>query len=144
MKFRIAAILFAACGATAALAGPIEDRQQLMKNVQAATKDGVALSRGTVPFDAAKAKTVLNVYIDAATKLPGLFPKGTGAESGTKTAADPKIWSDAAGFQAASAKFGTDAKAGLTATDTASFNKAFTEIFKDCNSCHSAYRVKQQ
>jgi cytochrome c556 len=149
MKFRVAAILFAACGATALLAssasaGPIQDRQQMMKNVQAATKDGVALSRGTVPFDAAKAKTVLNVYIDAAAKLPAMFPKGSGPESGTKTAADPKIWTDTAGFQAASVKFGADAKAGLAATDTASFNKAFTEIFKDCNSCHSAYRVKQQ
>ena len=148
MKFRVAAVLTAALGATAltsaAFAGPIEDRQQLMKGVQAATKDGVALSRGTIPFDAAKAKGVLQVYIDASAKLPGLFPKGSGPESGTKTAADPKIWSDMAGFQAAAVKFGADSKAALAATDTASFNKGFTEIFKDCNSCHGAYRVKPQ
>ena len=59
-------------------------------------------------------------------------------------AADPKIWSDSAGFQVAAVKFGADSKAAMAATDTASFNKAFGEIFKDCNSCHGAYRVKPQ
>src|SRR4051812_43834110 len=123
MKRLVAAALFLACGASAAVAGPIEDRQQIMKDVQAATKDGVGLSRGAVPFDAAKAKAVLQVYIDAAAKFPTLFPKGT--EPASKPTADPKIWSDTAGFKLAAAKFGTDAKAALAATDTASFNTAF-------------------
>lgn len=140
MKRVVAAVLIVACGASAAFAGPIEDRQELMKGVQAATKDGVALSRGTVPFDAAKAKTVLTVYTDAAAKLPTLFPKGS--ETGSKTTADPKIWTDMAGFKLAAAKFGDDAKAAGAATDTASFNTAFTAITKDCGACHGAYRLK--
>ena len=142
MKRIVAAVLIAACGASAAYAGPIEDRQELMKGVQAATKDGVGLSRGTVPFDAAKAKSVTQVYIDAAAKLPTLFPKGS--ETGSKTTADPKIWTDMAGFKLADAKFGTDAKAAQAATDQASFATAFGEITKDCSACHGAYRLKPQ
>ena len=141
MKLIAAAVLLVACGATAALAGPIEDRQQLMKNTQAATKDGVALARGTVPFDAAKAKAVAQVYIDTAAKLPVLFPKGS--ETGSKTQADPKIWSDAAGFKTVAAKFATDAKTLQAATDQASFAAGFGEITKDCTACHGTYRVKQ-
>ena len=140
MRPIVAAVLLLACGATAALAGPIEDRQQLMKNTQAATKDAVALSRGTVPFDAAKAKAVAQVYVDTAAKLPALFPKGS--ETGSKTQADPKIWSDAAGFKAAAAKFAADAKTLQAASDQAAFTAALGDITKDCSACHGTYRVK--
>lgn len=143
LKLRIATIAFAVLGATAAIAGPVDDRQKLMKSLQGATKEGVALARGTVPFDAAKAKLLLDVYSDASARLPGLFPKGSGPESGSKTAADPKIWSDNAGFAAIAAKLGTDAKAARAATDTASFNQAFSEISKSCSACHGQYRLKQ-
>src|SRR5580704_3997212 len=117
MKRIAVAFLLAATTASAALAGPVDDRQTLMKGVQAATKDGVGLSRGTVPFDAAKAKAVLQVYIDASAKLPTLFPAGS--DTDPKSTAAPKIWTDMAGFKAAAATFGADAKAGLAATDTA-------------------------
>jgi cytochrome c556 len=141
MKRIAVAVLLAASCATTAFAGPIEDRQQLMKNVQAATKDGIGLSRGATPFDAAKAKAVLQVYIDASAKLPTLFPAGS--DKGAKNAADPKIWSDNAGFKAEAAKFGADAKAALAATDTDSFKTAFGKITADCTSCHGTYRLKQ-
>ena len=141
MKRIIAAVLLTACTASVAMADPIADRQQLMKGVQAATKDGVGLSRGTVPFDAAKAKAVLQVYIDASAKLPTLFPAGS--DTDPKSTAAPKIWTDMAGFKTAAAGFGADAKAGLAATDTASFNAAFTKITADCTACHGSYRVKK-
>lgn len=142
-RIAVAAIL-AAVNATVALAGPVEDRQTLMKSVQAATKDGVALTKDTTPWDAAKAKSVTQVYIDAAAKLPTLFPVGSEKGGDGNFAADPKVWSDAAGFKAASAKFGADAKAAQTATDTASFKVAFTKITADCTACHGTYRVKPQ
>ena len=141
MKRIAVAVLLAASCATAAFAGPIEDRQQLMKNVQAATKDGVGLARGATPFDAAKATAVLQVYIDASAKLPTLFPAGS--DTDPKSTAAPKIWTDMAGFKTAAAGFGADAKAGLAATDTASFNAAFTKITADCTACHGSYRVKK-
>jgi cytochrome c556 len=143
MKRIVAAVLLTACTASVAMADPIADRQQMMKNVQAATKDGVALSRGTVPFDAAKAKAVLQVYIDTAAKLPTLFPAGSDKGGTPPTAAAPKIWTDMAGFKKASATFGADAKAAQAATDTASFNTAFAKITADCTSCHGDYRIKK-
>lgn len=141
MKRFIAAAVLVACGATVAYAGPIEDRQQLMKDIQAATKDAVGITHAPA-FDAAKAKAVTQVYVDGAAKIPALFPKGT--ETGSKTTADPKIWSDTAGFKAAAMKFGADAKAAQAATDTASFTTAFVAITKDCGSCHGSYRTKPQ
>ena len=144
MKRFAVAVILAAVTASAALAGPIEDRAALMKGVQAATKDGVALSRGTTPFDAAKAKAVTQVYIDAAAKLPALFPAGSEKGGTPPTMADPKIWSDSAGFKAASMKFGADAKAAQTATDTDTFKAAFTKVTADCSGCHGTYRMKAQ
>ena len=138
------AVILAACTASAAMAAdPIADRQQMMKGVQAATKDGLALSRGTTPFDAAKVKAVLQVYIDASAKLPTSFPAGTETGGNPPTAAAPKIWTDMAGFKTAAATLGTDAKAGLAATDTASFKIAFTKITADCAACHTTYRLKK-
>lgn len=142
MRRFVAAALLLACGASAALAADvIKDRQEMMKGVQAATKDATAIAKGTVPFDAAKVKTILAVYSDAAAKIPGLFPKGT--ETGSDTTAAPTIWTDAAGFKLAAAKLGTDAKAAGAATDQASFAVAFGAITKDCGGCHGTYRVKK-
>jgi cytochrome c556 len=135
-------VLLLACGASAALADPITDRENLMKGVQAATKDANGLAKGTTPWDAAKAKATAQVYIDAAAKLPTLFPKGS--ETGNKTAADPKIWSDTAGFKLAAAKFGTDGKALAAAPDQAAYATAFADVLKDCTACHGTYRVKPQ
>ena len=41
----------------------------------------------------------------SSTALPTWFPKGSGPESKLETDAKPEVWSDAAGFQAASTKF---------------------------------------
>ena len=111
-----------------------------MKDMTAASKTAVGLARGTVPFDAAQAKTALQVYIDAADKMPTLFPPGsdTGA---VKTSAAPAIWTDMAGFKADAAKLGADAKAGLAATDAASFAAVFKTINMDCSACHGKYRL---
>jgi len=144
MKRIAVAVILAAVTTSAAFAGPVEDRQTLMKNVQAATKDGIALTKDTTPWDAAKAKSVTQVYIDAAAKLPTLFPAGSEKGGDGNFAADPKIWSDNAGFKAAAMKFGADAKAAQGATDTASFKTAFTKITADCTACHGTYRVKPQ
>ena len=142
MRRIAAALLLLACGTSAALADPITDRENLMKGVQAATKDANGLAKGTAPWDAAKAKAAAQVYIDAAAKLPGLFPKGS--ETGSNTKADPKIWSDTAGFKLAAAKFGTDAKTLSGAADQAAYATAFGDILKDCTACHGTYRVKTQ
>jgi len=112
-----------------------------MKSVATATKEASAYAKGTTPFDAAKAKALLQVYVDAAAKMPTLFPDDS--KTGGDTTAAPKIWEDMAGFKAAFAKFSADATAGMAATDTASFAAAFGKVTGNCQSCHEVYRVKK-
>ena len=141
MKRLAVAAALVAFATSVAIAGPIEDRQAIMKGVAAATKAGVGLAKGETPFDDAKAKQVMQAYVDAAAKMPALFPAGS--ETGDDTTASPKIWEDMAGFTAAFEKFGKDATAGLAATDQASFGKAMGDVTKNCASCHAAYRIKK-
>ena len=54
-RFVIAAALVAV-GAASAFAGPIEDRQALMKTMAKNTKELAAVAKGETPFDAAKVK----------------------------------------------------------------------------------------
>jgi len=138
-KFALAALAFATIGATAAFAGPIEDRQALMKGFAGPMKEATALTKAPA-YDAAAAKAAMDKLAAGGDQLVALFPKGsdTGA---TKTGAGPTIWSDAAGFKAAAMKFSADAKAAGAAKDTAGFTDAFKTVQADCGGCHKTYRV---
>lgn len=120
---------------------PVAERRNLMKTVGAATREGAAIAKGDVPFDAAKAQAVLKVYVDAARKMPSLYPDN--AKTGGDTTASPKIWEDLAGFKAALVKFETDAGAGVSTASLDGFKAAFGNATKNCGSCHEAYRIKK-
>lgn len=120
---------------------PIAERRNTMKTVGAATREGAAIAKGDVPFDAAKAQAVLKVYVDAARKMPGLYPDNT--RTGGETTASPKIWEDQAGFKAALVKFETDAGAGASAATLDGFKAAFGNATKNCGTCHETYRIKK-
>jgi len=130
-------------GLTAAMAqsNPIAERQQTMKAVGAATREGAAIAKGEVAFDAAKAQAVFKTYADAAKKMPSLFPDSS--KTGGETTASPKIWEDQAGFKAAFAKFEADASAGATVANLDGFRTAFGAATKNCGTCHEAYRIKK-
>ena len=130
-------------GLTAVMAqsNPIADRKDAMKAVGAATRDGAAIAKGEVAFDAAKAQAIFKTYADAAKKVPTLFPDSS--KTGGETTAAPKVWEDQAGFKTAFAKFEADAAKGAGATDLASFRAAFGDATKNCGSCHEAYRIKK-
>ena len=139
-------VLVAAClglGLTAVMAqpDPIAERRNTMKGVGGATRDGAAIAKGEVPFDAAKAQAIFKIYADAAAKMPTLYPET--AKTGGETSASPKIWEDKANFDAAFARFGEEAKIGMAATDLAGFRSAFGAATKSCGTCHEAYRVKR-
>ena len=59
MKKIITALALVAVGATAALAGPIEDRQAIMKQMAGPMKIAVGISRDTASYDAAAAKKAM-------------------------------------------------------------------------------------
>jgi cytochrome c556 len=141
-KSVVVGLLVTVLGATAAFAGAIEDRQDLMKQNGGTGRILGGMARDPSTFDAAAAKVQLQILVDNSAKIPGLFPVGsdTGA---TKTQALPTVWSDTAGFKAAAAKLGTDAKAAMAATDGASFAAAYKTVQGDCNACHMTYRAPQ-
>lgn len=130
-------------GLTAVMAqsNPIAERQQTMKGVGGATREGAAMAKGEAAFDAAKAQAIFKTYADAATKMPTLFPDSS--RTGGETTAAPKIWEDQAGFKAAFAKFETDAAAGATVANLDGFRTAFGAATKNCGTCHEAYRIKK-
>ncbi len=130
-------------GLTAVMAqsNPIAERQQAMKAIGGATREGAAMAKGDVPFDAAKAQAVFKTYATSAKAFGTLFPESS--KTGGDTTASPKIWEDQAGFKAALAKFEQDAEAGTTVTDLAGFRTAFGAATKNCGTCHEAYRVKR-
>lgn len=130
-------------GLTAVMAqsNPIAERQQAMKAVGAATREGAAIAKGEVAFDATKAQAVFKTYADAAKKMPTLFPDSS--KAGGETTAAPKIWEDQAGFKAAFVKFEADAGAGASVANLDGFRTAFGVATKNCGACHEAYRIKK-
>jgi len=154
-KLGIAAVVVAVAGAAlfsadttnAAMTvwAAIKERQAAMKSIskdwkviQAFVKDG----EGTAADVAAKAEAI------AATskQIPALFPKGSGRGdfSDKETRAEPKIWSDWAGFENAatvmvtqSTKLAELAKTG----DAALIKEQAGQTGKlGCGGCHKAYR----
>ncbi|MGO4175150.1 c-type cytochrome [Bosea sp. TAF32] len=130
-------------GITAVLAqsNPIAERQQAMKALGAATREGAAMAKGEAPFDATKAQAVFKTYADTAKKVPTLFPDSS--KTGGETTASPKIWEDQAGFKAAFVKFESDAAAGANVASLDGFRTAFGAATKNCGACHEAYRIKK-
>jgi len=130
-------------GLTAVMAqsNPIAERQQAMKALGAATREGAAMAKGEAPFDSAKAQAVFKTYAETAKKAPTLFPDSS--KTGGETTAAPKIWEDQAGFKAAFVKFESDAAAGATVTSLDGFRTAFGAATKNCGGCHEAYRIKK-
>ncbi|MCU0891605.1 MAG: cytochrome c [Sandarakinorhabdus sp.] len=127
---------------TAATAGPIEERQAIMKANGRDTKMGGDMLKGATPFDAATANKILANYAAAAKAFPAHFPAGSNTG---ETEAAPAIWSKPADWKAATAKFQADtaAAAALKPTDAATFGKAFGMVTANCKSCHEGFRIKK-
>jgi cytochrome c556 len=136
-------LLLAGVGTAAALAGPIEDRQAVMKQFNDASRILGGMARGTAPYDATTAKAQLQILSDGAAKLGGAFPAGSDKsdDPAVKTLALPTVWSDSAGFQAAAAKFAADVKTAQATSDQAGFTAAFQTVQADCGACHRTYRA---
>ncbi|HEU4660994.1 MAG TPA: cytochrome c [Pseudolabrys sp.] len=133
-----------AIGVTSVLAqqDPIAERQKLMKANGNEAKLGLAMTKGQVPFDLAKAKKIFATFEESAQKMPGLFPENS--KTGEKTTASPKIWENMADVKAKFAKLGEDAKeAEASVKDLETFKTAFAKVGKNCGGCHQVYRIKK-
>lgn len=125
-----------------ALADPAVKRQAAMSHVGAAAKASGAMLKGEAEFDAEKALLAMRIMNATAQGFGALFPEGS--ETGAKTEAGPKIWSDRAGFDAANDKFIADTQAAIDAApaDLDAFKAAFGQVASNCKACHTDYRVK--
>lgn len=83
----------------------------------------------------------------SAAALPTWFPKGSGPETGLKTAAKAEIWTDAEGFAAAATQLQTAAaKLGEVAMtgDLEAINAQDRAVGAACGACHTKYRAAAQ
>lgn len=81
---------------------------------------------------------------NAANAMPDWFPKGSGPESGEKTAAKPDIWTNPAKFKAAQAAFIGQAARLQVAANGGNVDAIRAEAVKlgaTCKGCHDTFRV---
>jgi cytochrome c556 len=138
------AIVAIVVGVTAltAQSDPIAARQALMKTNGREGKIGSDMIRGKIPFDLAKAREMFAAFLDAANKMPNLFPENS--KTGGDTSASPEIWVHMDDFKARFAKLAADSKAALeTVKDRESFTAAYRNVNQTCDGCHEHYRVKK-
>jgi cytochrome c556 len=143
--FRIALVIVAAAFAVAvasAQSDPIAARQALMKNNGREDKVGSDMVRGRIPFDLAKARAMFAAFLNAASKMPNLFPENS--KTGGDTSASPEIWSHIDDVKARFAKLAAESKAAQeSVTDLESFKVAYRNVNQICDGCHERYRVKK-
>lgn len=129
---------------SSASAGPIEDRQELMKSVGKAIKVAVPMAKGEAPYDAAAAKTAMKTMNEVPDKFVKLFPDGT--QQGGETEASPKIWENMEDFVSKANALKTASAQAMEAADKGqeAFKAAlFGSVVKTCKGCHDAYRIKK-
>ena len=100
------------------------------------------MAKGEAPFDAAKAKEILQVYANAADKMHNYFPENS--KSGGETTAAPTIWENNAAFRKRFDDWAVEIKAASAQTnDAESFKAAFANLTKACGGCHENFRIKK-
>lgn len=138
------AIAFAASAAFAYdAASQIKDRQAHMKQIGGNMKGLADTLSGDK--DPSKLKSHAANINTLAAKVPSLFPAGTGPSSGEKTKALASVWTDPAGFKAASAAFAAQAaklNAAAQTGDAAKVQEAFAATRGTCKGCHDKYQAK--
>jgi cytochrome c556 len=138
------AIVVIAFGITAVTAqsDPIAARQALMKANGREGKIGSDMIRGKIPFDLAKAQAMFAAFLDAANKMPNLFPENS--KTGGDTSASPEIWVHMDDVKARFAKLAAESKAAQASVkDLESFKVAYRGVGRNCDGCHEHYRVKK-
>lgn len=144
-KAVIAASVLSVAAAATAVAGPVEDRKELMKSVGKSMKLAVPMAKGEAPFDAAKAAEAMRTINGVPDKFVKLFPEGSGTHP--KTEASPKIWQDMKGFLAKSEDLKVASAQAIDAAGKGAdaFKAAlFGPLVKACKGCHEGYRIKKK
>ena len=126
--------------ATLAFAGPIEDRQQLMKENGAAIKALAQMAQGEAPFDAGAVQQNAQKLASDFQQIKDLFPEGSD-KGPPETWAKSEIWTDREGFEAARLKALEASNAAAAVTEQAALGGAVQAIGGSCQGCHEKYRT---
>jgi cytochrome c556 len=133
------AALLSALGAASAFAGPIEERQALMKEDGKAGGELFRMFKGEAAYDATTVKKDADLIVKNLEKMAALFPPGSD-KGPPETWAKAEIWTDAEGFKAAGDAAYNAAKALAASTDEASFKAAVPALGQACGGCHEKFR----
>ncbi len=152
MKLRITMVLVA--GAAMAVAGSaaaqLSPKDAVTARVNGYRETGAAYK---IINDQLKAKTPVKIMLrtsaktiaGAARQQYGWFPAGSGPEAGVKTKVKPAVWTDAAGFKAAQARFQQEADLMVKVVETgdqAQMQKQAKALGATCSACHNKYRIE--
>ncbi len=114
-KAVIVAGALSVAASAAAVAGPVEDRKELMKSVGKSIKFVVPMAKGEAPFDGFLAAEAMRIINEVPDKYVKLFPEGS--DKHPKTEASPKIWQDMKGFLAKAEGLKTASALAMAAAD---------------------------
>ena len=126
-----------------ALKAAIKARQANMQVIAYHTGILGGIAKGEIAYDAAMATAAAeNLHAAAAMHRGLLWTEGSAQGSVEGTRADPKIWSDAAGFEEKAMALETAAEAMIAAAgqDQAAVGAAMAGIGGSCKGCHDNYR----
>ena len=134
------AIALALGSAAMAASNPIEARQACMKANVKMLKVMVPVMKGESAFDKAAIDAAVSETAQACAGWDSWWGEDTKPGGAIKTEAKAEIWTDKAGFDAASAEYVKAFTAVKAAGDEASFKAAFPALGGSCKGCHEKYR----
>lgn len=136
-----AGVLAMAIGSSAlAASNPIEARQACMKANVKLMKVAVPVMKGESAYDKAAIDAVVAEAAQACAGWDSWWGEDTKPGGAIKTEAKAEIWSDKAGFDAATADYVKAFTAVKASADEASFKAAFPALGASCKSCHEKFR----
>ncbi len=141
-KIFVAGLLIAGVSTAFAQNDPIAQRQATMKGVgQLWYGDIGKMMKGEIPYNHATVTSAIEKMAAAGKAMPALFPDNS--KTGGETKALPAVWEKKADFDARWARLSTEATAAMAAVkDEASFKVAQPNLNKNCQECHTTYRVR--
>ena len=123
--------------------GVVKERMDLMDTQKDAMKVLGGMAKGKVPFDAAKAAAAAHEIEKTSTKIPDLFPEGTG---GHPSEAKPEVWTQWDEFTAdaeALTKAATALKVALEG-EAPEWKAKFKGVIDACKTCHKTFRAEKK
>lgn len=120
----------------------IQARQGNYKQMAAALK-GISDQLRSGGPDLARIRPGAALLADRSVFVLRWFPRGTGPQPGVRTRATTEIWSNAAGFREAGARFVVAARAlnsAAQAGDLAGIRAALPAVQRACGACHDDFR----